>query len=356
MGWEGTSGSWAGGGANDSDLLQSGIEALRGGRAAEAIAPLERFVAAQPENFEGNNFLGVALAQAGRAPEAIAHLTKATRLNPQSAAAQYNLGLAHLNVHDTEAARTALHHALQLDPSHQGARQALTRVPGGADGASASAPTVQNSMPSTSAFASGAAAPALAANASAEGSPWSTSAATTSSTLEPTQSTRLTAADMLRAGAFGLGAAILGAVVWDKIVYHTNYQIGIIAVGIGIAVGAAVAAGAQGKRGRSLQIMGALLACFAMLLGQALIVMDQSRDIFSAMGMSPDPVRLFLFSVRMVPRVLADDPLSLIFIAFGVWQGWAMPGATPDAKPADATASGDASAPAESGSEPKPTA
>jgi hypothetical protein len=36
--------------------LQSGIEALRGGRAAEAIAPLERFVAAQPENFEGNNF------------------------------------------------------------------------------------------------------------------------------------------------------------------------------------------------------------------------------------------------------------------------------------------------------------
>jgi hypothetical protein len=134
------------------------------------------------------------------------------------------------------------------------------------------------------------------------------------------------------------GAAILGAVVWDKIVYYTNYQIGIIAVGIGIAVGAPLPR-RQGKRGRSLQIMGALLACFAMLLGQALIVMDQSRDIFSAMGMSPDPVRLFLFSVRMVPRVLADDPLSLIFIAFGVWQGWAMPGATPDAKPADATAS-----------------
>jgi hypothetical protein len=311
---------------------------------------LERFVAAQPDSFEGNNFLGVALAQAGRAYEAIAHLSKATRLNPQSAAAQYNLGLAYLNIQNTEAARNALNSALQLDPSHQGARQALARIPGGEQPSTTGATTVPGSTTPASAFAPGTVAPALAANPSAEASPWSSSTATTSSTLEPTQSTRLTATDMLRAGAFGLGAAILGAVVWDKIVYYTNYQIGVIAVGIGIAVGAAVAAGAQGKRGRSLQIMGALLACFAMLLGQALIVMDQSRDVFSTMDVSPNPVRLFLFSVRMMPRVLAEDPLSLIFIAFGVWQGWAMPGAATAAKTADATAS------ANGGSGPTPAA
>jgi hypothetical protein len=140
----------------------------------------------------------------------------------------------------------------------------------------------------------------------------------------------------MRAGAFGLAAAVLGAVIWDKIVYYTNWQIGLIAVGVGWIVGGAVAAGARGKRGRSLQVIGGLLACFAMLLGQALIVMDQARDYFGQQGLSPNPITLFLFCVTLVPRVLADNPLTLLFIAFGIWEGWRIPGAVPEA-PAETT-------------------
>jgi hypothetical protein len=325
---------------SESDLLQSGIEALRAGRAAEAIAPLQRFVAAQPDNFEGNNFLGVALAQSGRAPDAIAYLSKATRLNPQSAPAQYNLGLAYLNVPSTEAARSALHNALQLDPSHQGAREALSRLPGGAHLAT----TSSGATAAGSGYDSGDSAPATIAASTASGaaaSPWGFPTPPASATVQPApQATRLSSADIVRAGAFGLGAAILGAVVWDKIVYYTNWQIGLIAVGVGWAVGGAVAAGARGKRGRSLQVMGALLACFAMLLGQALIVMDVIRRDFMPQGMeglATEPLRLFLVSVMLVPRVLADNPLTLLFIAFGIWEGWRIPGAVPEAAPAEAT-------------------
>jgi hypothetical protein len=127
---------------------------------------------------------------------------------------------------------------------------------------------------------------------------------------------------MLRAGAFGLGAAILGAVVWDKITFHSGYEIGLIAVGVGWAVGGAVSAGAKGKHGPSLQAMGALLACFAMLLGQALIVIDLIRRDFLPQGlqdMATEPLRLFMLSVMLVPRVLVTI-VNLVFIAFGIWK------------------------------------
>lgn len=325
---------------SDGDLLQNGIEALRAGRAAEAVAPLQRFVTAQPDNFDGNNFLGVAMAQSGRAPEAITYLSKATRLNPQSAPAQYNLGLAYLNIPNTEAARSALHNALQLDPSHRGAREALSRLPGGAHtGAANLGAASQSSFDSaTGAPSNAAASEAPSAAPGAEVSPWGfPEPATSVATIPTAPPARLKAADILRAGAYGLGAAILGAVVWDKITYHTGYEIGLIAVGVGWAVGSAVAAGAQGKSGRSLQVMGALLACFAMLLGQTLIVMEQGRDYLSGQGISPNPLALFIFSVMLVPRVLAESPLTFLFIAFGIWEGWRIPGATMEAAPVEAT-------------------
>ncbi len=139
--------------------------------------------------------------------------------------------------------------------------------------------------------------------------------------------------DILRAAVFGLGAAIVGAIVWNKITYHTGYELGLIAVGVGWAVGGAVAAGARGQRGRSLQVMGALLACFAMLLGQALILMDHARDSLGMEGLAQSSVALFIFCMLLVPRVLIDTPFTLLFIALGIWEGWRIPGAIAEEVP-----------------------
>ncbi|MDQ3813315.1 MAG: tetratricopeptide repeat protein [Armatimonadota bacterium] len=287
---------------------QAGAEALRQGRIEEAIAQLTAAVRSDPDSFEANNFLGVALAQAGQPYDAMYYLRKAATLNPHSAQARYNLGLAHLNAGQRDAAAAEFQNALQLDANHAQARQALESL---------SAPaTTASTTPETSASDS--------ANLSAA-SPWSAGTATTfPPPLATGTASKVTAGDFMKAAIFGFLAAIVGAFIWDKITYYTNWQIGIVAIGVGFLVGTAVSIGAGGKGAVSLQILGGLLAGFGILLGQALIIKDvvtaQSSQIS---GMSP--IVVFIVSVMMVPRSIMSDPLTLVFIAFGVWEGWSLP-------------------------------
>ena len=310
---------------------QTGVEALKAGRVNEAVQLLETATRANPQSFEARNFLGVALAQAGRAGEAIGHLQEAVKLNPANAQAHYNLGVAQMTSGDNTGAQGAFTRALQLDANYQAPRDALAQL-----GVSVPVP-----------------APAPAPPASAPDSPWggapATGPATGGTALTthgvPMASTKPNFLDVLKATALGGIAAIVGAFIWDKFVFYTHIEFGLIAVGIGILVGVAVAIGAGGKKGTSLQIISALLSLFGMMLGYALIISDALANLpasspNSQLAGAGAGMRLFV-SLFALPFYFTQSPLSLLFIAIGVYEGWKLPGethhASAPANPADAS-------------------
>ena len=68
---------------------------------------------------------------------------------------------------------------------------------------------------------------------------------------------------LLRAGLFGLGAAVAGAAIYYAVMALADLEIGIVAILIGFMVGYAVRKGAAGRGGKRFQIMAALLTYWA---------------------------------------------------------------------------------------------
>jgi hypothetical protein len=66
----------------------------------------------------------------------------------------------------------------------------------------------------------------------------------------------------LRAGLFGLGAALAGGALWYAVRATTGYEIGLIAVVVGLMVGASVRAGSRGRGGRLYQVLAVALTYF----------------------------------------------------------------------------------------------
>lgn len=294
---------------------KNGLEALRQGRVEDAVMQLSAFVQASPNSFEGNHFLGIALAQAGRHQEAIHYLQQATRLNPQSAQAYYNLGLACMGAGQNDMALMAFQTALQINPNYTQAQRALALLP---------APIAETPAWKSPPPAEQTAAPISPAPLEAEALAPEPTPAAMPITAVPS-SADITGIDVLKATVCGVIAAVVGAFIWDKFVYWTNIQFGLIAAGIGILVGIAVSIGAGGKRGIALQIIGALLALIGMLLGWTLIGMDVIKAELAKKGEStPFPI-LFLVSATLTPIILIKKPINLLFIAIGVYEGWKIP-------------------------------
>lgn len=80
----------------------------------------------------------------------------------------------------------------------------------------------------------------------------------------------------MRAGAFGLAAALAGAALYYAVIAITDYEIGLVAIATGYMVGYAVRTGAKGRGARRFQVMAVVLtyvsvsmAYLALALGAA---------------------------------------------------------------------------------------
>lgn len=87
--------------------------------------------------------------------------------------------------------------------------------------------------------------------------------------LARTGATGRTAAPMLRAALFGLGAAVAGAIVYYAVIAITGWQIGYVAILIGYMVGYAVMKGSRGRGGRRFQFLAVGLTYVAIGLAYA---------------------------------------------------------------------------------------
>jgi tetratricopeptide (TPR) repeat protein len=278
---------------------QQGVAALQAGRIDEALTLLRAEVHANPGNAEARKYLGAALAQAGRPAEAVEQLRQAAQILPLSAQIHYNLGVAQSMSGDAEGAKASYYMALQLNPQYEQARTALVQM-----GAPVQ-PRVQPPIPTPSYPT------ALTTHGPAPVAP------------------KPEAVQYIMAIVFGGMAAFVGALIWDKFVYYTNIEFGLISVGIGFLVGLAVSIAAGGTRSVILQVIGALLALWGMLLGYALLIFDGARESAASNPQlaGTSNVLLLIYSLLSLPQFFASDPLSLAFVAFGTYEGWKIPGA-----------------------------
>ena len=110
-------------------LQTAGVNALKAGRAQEAVKSLQLAAGMDPESYDTYAYLGAAYARQSNAESARRAFGRAVQLKPDSAKARFNLGSAHEMCGNHEAARTCFEMALQMDPSYAQAQQALEKLP-----------------------------------------------------------------------------------------------------------------------------------------------------------------------------------------------------------------------------------
>ena len=124
-------------------------------------------------------------------------------------------------------------------------------------------------------------------------------------------------------------AAVVGGIAWGLVVKWTDYEVGILALGIGLLTAFAVDRSTGGRRGRDLQIVGVGTALVGILIGKYLSFAFVAQDIFPGVGvLSGEMFRLFRDALHEIFGLF-----DLIWIALAVGRrGWRS--RTTDAEPA----------------------
>jgi len=123
----------------------------------------------------------------------------------------------------------------------------------------------------------------------------------------------------------GLVAAIVGGVVWGLIVKITDYEVGIVAWGIGFAVGTAIVFATRGGKGPHLQVIAVVCALFGILLGKylsyAFAVQEQGEALGLSIGLfSGDMFRFFRENLSDVFGLF-----DLLWVGLALFTAWRVP-------------------------------
>ena len=122
-----------------------------------------------------------------------------------------------------------------------------------------------------------------------------------------------------------LGGAV-GVLGWWGITVATGWSIGLIAVGLGWAVGAGTVRLSGGKRSQGLQILSATVACASWVVASYLVNMTFINRALAKQG---DATRVPFppTSLEMVGTVLGAGFgfMDVVFLAIMVWEAWKRP-------------------------------
>ncbi len=132
------------------------------------------------------------------------------------------------------------------------------------------------------------------------------------------------AARLLKALLFGIGAAAVSAVVWYAIVKLTGYELGIIAVAVGFAVGGAVRAGAEQRGGWAYQTIAVVLTYLAIAASYVPLVIES----FRAQATTESGTVLLVLSIPValaLPVLQATEGtgiIGLLIVGFALYEAW----------------------------------
>ena len=130
---------------------------------------------------------------------------------------------------------------------------------------------------------------------------------------------------LLPAVAAGLVAAIVGGIAWGVIVKLSDYEVGIVAWGIGFIAGTAVVLATRGAKGPRLQVIAVACALIGILLGKylsyALIVQEDAESFGQSIGLfSGDMFSFFRDDLDAVFGLF-----DLLWTGLAVFTAWRIP-------------------------------
>ena len=132
--------------------------------------------------------------------------------------------------------------------------------------------------------------------------------------------------NLILAALAGLGAAAIGALVWYGVVAIINYQLGIIAAGIGWLVGMAVVFGSGRKRGVALQAISVIITIVALVISEYLIVRHFIVKELTEQGFTDFVLLLPLGEMfELVIEGIKADLLTLVFWGIAILAAVATP-------------------------------
>ncbi len=124
-----------------------------------------------------------------------------------------------------------------------------------------------------------------------------------------------------KATLLGLGAGLVGALVWFAIRRFAHLQIGLVAIAVGYMIGKAVRKGSGGRGGRGYQVL-------AVVLTYCCIAANYMPDVLEALSahnstVTPELI-VFAFGYSLALPFLsgAQNFIGLLIIAFALWQAW----------------------------------
>jgi len=152
---------------------------------------------------------------------------------------------------------------------------------------------------------------------------------------------------LARAALFGLGAAVLGALIYYGITAATGYQFGLVAVVVGFLVGKAVRKGSGAIGGRKYQVLAILLTYFSIsstfvppltkgyyeaAAKQEKIEAEKLSQAAPGTPAPPSKVRhigavpfyAFMFVLALAAPILGGfrNILGIIIMGIGIWEAW----------------------------------
>ena len=146
------------------------------------------------------------------------------------------------------------------------------------------------------------------------------------------------AARLAKALVFGVGAAAVSAVVWYAIVKLTGYELGIIAIAVGFAVGAAVRMGSEQRGGAAYQAIAVLLTYLAIAASYVPLVTESFRAQVAAEAAQTadaetappaiDETALLVSAVLVavqIPVLQATEGtgiIGLLIVGFALYEAW----------------------------------
>jgi hypothetical protein len=131
------------------------------------------------------------------------------------------------------------------------------------------------------------------------------------------------AARLLAALAYGTAAAAVSAVAWYAIVKLTGYELGIVALAVGLAVGLAVRAGSQGRGGWPYQMMAVALTYLAIAASYLPLVVAGFREQVPETEELILWVSAALFALALpVWQVTEGGFIGVLIVGFALFEAW----------------------------------